>query len=428
MGLLTRKLELNDFVENTEPLKNPCRGMYCIHKFYVEQDMNLDNLQFDSNQSIVLVELNISAYRNGRIDEEGLIHIRQLFTKYQEKELNIILRVLYDFEGEGIKNEPTNLNIIKGHIEQLGVIFNEFKNLIFIIQGLFIGSWGEMHGTRFSEKYQHVLLYNALMTNSGSETYLAVRCPYMWRYITEKKVDQVSQCERLGLFNDGILGSYTDLGTYSEAGCTSVAGKCDREYEITFQNRLCQYVPNGGEILFSELSADKVNTIKTLEDMKITYLNSEHDIRIIDIWKNEKAFWVDSKWKDKSFYDYISEHIGYRFNLESCSGKYYKIGRKLKYRLSITNTGMAPCYQDVDVMLSFSAKDKERTVYLGTISKSASQEKMVLEGNVRIPGRVLRDNKHAVASLILKPQITGKNILMGNVKSTENRFNMIGYL
>ena len=55
----------------------------------------------------------------------------------------------------------------------------------------------------------------------------------------------------MGLFDDGILGSETDLGTFgvepgSEAGWGS---PWSTEDELIFEEQLCRYVPQGGEVL-----------------------------------------------------------------------------------------------------------------------------------------------------------------------------------
>lgn len=44
-----------------------------------------------------------------------------------------------------------NLGIrILMHMEQLSYILREYSEKIFSLQGLFIGNWGEMNGTRYS--------------------------------------------------------------------------------------------------------------------------------------------------------------------------------------------------------------------------------------------------------------------------------------
>ena len=55
---------------------------------------------------------------------------------------------------------------------------------------------------------------------SDASTFLSVRTPAQWRKITgEAAPDGWTEnplAKRLGLFNDGMLGSVSDYGTYSD--------------------------------------------------------------------------------------------------------------------------------------------------------------------------------------------------------------------
>ena len=77
---------------------------------------------------------------------------------------------------------------------------------------------------------------------------------------------------RLGLYNDGMLGSVSDLGTYGDTkrkDATSPSYKGTREDELKFQNTLCQYVPNGGEVVSD-------NSYNDLQGVIFKVPNCEH--------------------------------------------------------------------------------------------------------------------------------------------------------
>ena len=46
---------------------------------------------------------------------------------------------------------------------------------------------------------------------------------------------------------------------------------------LIFQEKLCQYVPNGGEVTVDNEYNDLDNAITDLSQMHVSYLNSEHD-------------------------------------------------------------------------------------------------------------------------------------------------------
>lgn len=77
-----------------------------------------------------------------------------------------------------------------------------------------------------------------------------------------------SLASRLGLFNDGMLGSVYDLGTYDDTPLTSSSTpgeKGSRSDELIYQYKLCQYVPNGGEVTVNNEYNDLENAIAVLQ-------------------------------------------------------------------------------------------------------------------------------------------------------------------
>lgn len=64
----------------------------------------------------------------------------------------MILRIIYDDEGKGMEHEPAGLSQIQSHMDQLGSIIYKYAAHIYTTQGLFIGSWGEMHTSKFCDR------------------------------------------------------------------------------------------------------------------------------------------------------------------------------------------------------------------------------------------------------------------------------------
>ena len=130
-----------------------------------------------------------------------------------------IVRFLYDWNGENEQYEPENLDIILQHMEQVGDVLREYHSCIYTLQGLFIGNWGEMNGTKYTDPDSMRELAARLADVSDASTFLSVRTPAKWRKITgEAAPDGWTEnplAKRLGLFNDGMLGSVSDYGTYT---------------------------------------------------------------------------------------------------------------------------------------------------------------------------------------------------------------------
>ena len=77
-----------------------------------------------------------------------------------------------------------------------------------------------MHHSAYLSDEQVLALIRQLEKVTDETTYLAVRTPVYWRKITKiaapESVGRKSRilAVRLGLFNDGMLGSSSDCGTY----------------------------------------------------------------------------------------------------------------------------------------------------------------------------------------------------------------------
>lgn len=85
---------------------------------------------------------------------------------------------------------------------------------ILVHQGLFVGSWGEMHGSKFLSTAPMTELVQTLYEAIGGICPIAVRKPEQLRSIVEQLELEKKTAVSLTLFNDGIFGSETDLGTY----------------------------------------------------------------------------------------------------------------------------------------------------------------------------------------------------------------------
>ena len=92
-----------------------------------------------------------------------------------------------------------------------------------------------------------------------------------------------------------------------------------REDELAFQNDLCRYVPNGGEVIIDNVYNDFDNAVKDLSQMHVSYLNSDYDSTVLNKWKETIVNGTDDVWNGMSGYDYIKRHLGYRYVLDSSS-------------------------------------------------------------------------------------------------------------
>lgn len=382
---ITAVLAENRQAEITGTLNRPDCGWYQLYSYYLRPNTAIgDELYWTGKDEtgyefhLSLLEFNLAEYADGPLDVFALQNIRQVLEYFSLTKAKVIIRFLYDWEGLGMEKEPDDISIIQEHMKQAGDILNEYSNLIYTTQGIFVGSWAEMHDSRYltDEAMTTLLLQYASATDSS--IYLAVRTPNQYRTVFRELEEHPEKYEkysvtaddlkkRLGLYNDGMLGSISDIGTY-QAGSAENAGLNAeelREAELSFQNELCRTVPNGGEAVSDNTFNDGKNAVEDLRKMHVSYLNKMHDEAVIDKWKNTVWEEEGSVYNGCSVYEYITDHMGARFVLKGCTLSYkpYQKGDATG-TVTIENIGFGNLYQPKRFFLTLINSETGKTIPL----------------------------------------------------------------
>lgn len=425
------KAETCTFTESSKELRNPNRGFYYIHGFYItDEKRDYENLilkeyEQDKGTDLTLVQINLQEYRKGDITEAGLANIEALFSALKGLDKELIVRFLYDIEGKNEEYEPQKLDIILRHMEQVKPILTRHSKQIFTLQGLFIGNWGEMNGSKYQSAGDLRKLAKALAHATDDATFLSVRTPAQWRTITsaqdwqeEKLTD--GEKDRLGLYNDGILGNATDYGTYG----TKSADDADaydfswhREDELAFQEELCCKVPNGGEVIQSNYLNNLDNAKDTFGIMHITYLNRGYDTEVLEKWQQE-TITEEGCFSGMDGLTYMERHLGYRLLITDASVIHTPPDSRFSVNITMKNVGFAPLYRDAEVVLTlYNEKTEETLTYevpqnLRKLSGgSQAEESMTIRGSIPLSELSEKDYKVYVS---ITDSRTGKPILLAN--------------
>lgn len=367
--------------ETAEELRNPERGWYQMLGYEINDGIEYDwseKQAFDDyakeGLTLVLLEINLKAYREGEISEYGLETVRALFARFRETRMKAIVRFLYDWDGRGKDTEPADLSLVLRHMEQLGPVLRDYEDTIYTMQGVFLGSWAEMHTSRHLSRDNVRLLANQLLSVTGEHTFLAVRTPAYWRVSTQRAEPPTASeafgntlPARLGLFNDGLLASVSDCGTYADNPQLPAGDSVEpwgRDAELDFQETLCAYVPNGGESgLVNEYNSME-QMLVDLPKMHVSYLSGEFSEKVQASWE-EQTYTGEGPFQGKSFRDYLGAHLGYRFVLEDCVLEQAPLFRRsVDLVLKIQNTGFANLYHEKQVELLFVPEEGDGTVSL----------------------------------------------------------------
>ena len=405
-----------NYSESSDAISNPYIGWYTIRGYFLAEDASFSlpeaSTTTTSAPGLSLIEINLKNYANCDLTDTALDEIDSILSAWANTGSQLILRFLYDWDGQNLESEPNELSQILTHMEQVGPIVNKYAASVYLMQGIFVGNWGEMNNTIHMGNEEMETLVQKLAEVIDPSIFLSVRTPAQWRTIVgegdqenenntagekagkDMEVDLVSRttpqpalfslASRLGLYNDGMLGSANDTGTYGD----KVAADADTNYidawtrddELAFQNELCRYVPNGGEVIIDNDYNDFDSAIKDLAQMHVSYLNSAYDGAVLNKWKettvnettmiestmiestileseNENTTIRNSKnrtnsdlWNGMSGYDYIERHLGYRYVLDNSSVKFHPLFDDTGIlTVNVRNVGFSNCYRPLAV-------------------------------------------------------------------------------
>ena len=371
---VTASLVKEPQTEITGSLNRSDCGWYQLYSYYLRPESYLTpaELYFEETDEtgypyrLSLLEFNLAEYATGKLDKFAIKNIRQVLYHFYETDTKVIVRFLYDWDGLGIEKEPKDISIIQQHMKQTGAILNDFTDSIYTTQGIFIGSWAEMHDSKYLSAKDITTLLLTYADATSSDIYLAVRTPNHYRTIFEElkknpqryknfdiTADELKK--RLGLYNDGMLGSVSDLGTYQgwNTPYASLSEEELRTMELDFQKELCLTVPNGGEAVNDNSYNDWKSAITDLRKMHISYLNQMHDEAVITKWKESTYKDSDSVYDGYSVYSYITDHLGARFVLRDCTLSYKPFQKEpAKGSITLENTGFSNLYHPKRFTLS----------------------------------------------------------------------------
>ena len=362
--------------ESASILHNPYQGFYHMIRYTLAdddpQELTEDPIR-EYGLSLALLEINLRNYQTSAISGNALAQLENILNAWSQSDAQIILRFLYDWDGIAKATEPKSLSTILTHMDQVGKIVNRFAASVYLMQGIFIGNWGEMHGSYFTDAQSVKTLSAHLHAVIAPAIYLSVRTPAQWRMITglhrvPAKFPAFQSrppiTGRLGLYNDGMLGSWSDLGTYGDTPASVPFDKGTREEELSFQNHLCRYVPNGGEVVYDTPYSDLSAAVPYFKAIHASYLNADYDQTVLEkwcqtVWAGQDAFFgCDGL-------TYIKAHLGYRYTVRGFTIRKTGFLRpRVTVRLTLENTGFGNALKPFEAAILFQNTVTEETVRL----------------------------------------------------------------
>ncbi len=352
-----------DYTETVETLSNPGAGYTTTDWYYCAPN---NTKVHDKTGNLVLMFIDIGQFSsgvNGTTDDAGnytegtdydldelfFQSVRATFENCRKNGSTIALRFRYDSNGKG-NPEPATFEQVLHHIQQIkdNGLLEDYKDILMFVETGFVGKWGEQHGGKYTSLDYKVQLVNAMLDCVPKEVPITVRTPNIfaaWAGITTAEMaDYVaepgSDAARIGLYNDGYMGSDSDLGTYS-----------NRTAETAWMQMQMRHTYYGGEFSGNLDWAKKYDTylpenaIPEMYRTHLSYINSN----IYSLYKDYTfgaAYDVEnvdnSAYYGQTVFQFIRDHLGYRFVIRDAKlSKTVEAGKQLQCQLSIENTGFA---------------------------------------------------------------------------------------
>lgn len=425
MGLNVKAVSTGiNYDETTEKINNPERGFY--HTNFLRLKESDNQAISDSENQLIYLDVDISDFSyaiNKSADKEltqDAINALDNSLKNEKNNNNsVILRFVYDQNADGIKSDEgildgekrrvePSLEMIKRHIVQLKGIFYKYQTTIYTLQMGFFGAYGELHSTSMCTKENFNETINCLLENTPETISISVRTPSQyanWANVDITKINEnITQkgenSYRVGIFNDGYLGSSSDLGTFK-----------NREKEVEWLSKQATHTPYGGEAVINDESSSKVegynyiNKYSLMDNLEVeakkthtSYLNYEWNQKLHREWQAKKYNGIDELYKNSNLsdYDYIENHLGYRLYVKNNEyQKEIRPGKVLKDTITINNVGFAPVIKNKVckvILVDDSDNVKYSTFVDLDIKEFNSQETISKSFEVSIPENLSEGN------------------------------------
>lgn len=358
-------------------------------------------------------------------DEAFFTSLEESLKNARENGAMVGLRFRYD--ANGTENpEPATFEQVLRHIEQIGEsgLLTEYEDVISFVETGMVGCWGEQWGGKYTSLEHKAQVLDAFLNITPDSVAVTVRTPNTMRQwlkdycgIETTAADmsyEISDPElaakagRVGLYNDGYMGSDSDLGTFSNragetawlASAPAYGGEFSGADEWRMKYTTWQPENALPEMYYTNLVRINSNLYKTknasqnfatmeeaqarLDEIRALYeacglgdFNEEPSIAASDNvdgtctyvaswkWMGYDSFVFDetldaklgvdcdnSAFYGTDVYTFMRAHLGYRFVLRSSKlSESSEAGGPLAMEFSVENTGFSEAPKDKEVEL-----------------------------------------------------------------------------
>ena len=275
--------------------------------------------------------------KNQDLTEDALNVLQTTFDNIRANKGFVVVRICYDPWYNGRSNVTPDHEWVLKHVKQLAPVLSKNTDVIVALEMGMHGAYGEMHSDTNITYNRIAEATNLMLRNTPPELKILTRTGNYsakvlgfddWGvdfHIDGEKFAEIAKAKgdtmyRVGMFNDGYLGTQYDYGTWGADCKTSIC----REEGVAWLEKYGINTPYGGEALTTAENYQVINTPEFLSyegfRTHTSYLNIQWNNNLIDSWKKslfkQKDFDYDpARYDSLSGFKYINDHLGYRFVL-----------------------------------------------------------------------------------------------------------------
>lgn len=395
-----------DYADSLEEFYNPGRGFYRPVGLHLTEAGNkpastwgdlvhlrVDIGAFSSNAVLSVSGIDTVRGKSQPLTEDAIDALSKTLAGIRSRGKMAVLRVCYDpwYNGAS-KPEPSDQNQVLEHLRQLAPVYNENSDVLLAVELGMYGPWGEMHTSRLGTNENIAQALQTLLCATNPDVRVLVRRPDIiatWMGLAKKEFVVGSPAFeaaaaakgdtmfRAGMFNDGYLGSSSDLGTTD--------GSLTRDMMVNWLQVYSASVPYGGELVANYNGDKPINTPAYLSDegfrTHTCYLNYEWHQPTILGWKDVVMAEVDEEYDGTDGYLYVNNHLGYRFVLRNSVLPDTVLNGELNLQFDIQNVGFGNVCFDNQLSVVLAGPDTVELQPVIPVASSAIKSRSTASGD-----------------------------------------------
>jgi len=291
-------------------------------------------------------------------------------------------RFAYDYDG--VSGCEPQFDTVLAHIRQIAGVLNEYADVVVSVECGIIGHFGEMHSSKYANIEYTPRVVREWLDALDPRIRLQVRAPsHLFQLFRTEvlgstasvdgetllaRLPELDGWERIGLYNDGYLGTCADYGTFTDGITSFATGNGVNNFTRAQGMRWLsgrRDIPYGGEIAtlrtdeqeqtWPPFVHDNYNQVKEWYDSHLSYLRgTPESMRVVRKLKEysfaEEGCAFDgmpslSEWNGRNLLEFMRAHMGYRLVLRSSRlSDAAAPGGTLQLAFDVENTGFGDLF------------------------------------------------------------------------------------